>query len=371
MPPRPPEIAPGPPLQQIDRTSVLYEGRKLAYFGGCDYFRLSSHPRVQQACVEGLHRYGLNVAASRLTTGNHRSYQELERRIAEFFEVESATLVSTGYVANSVAAQALASRFSHAFLDHDSHASLADAAVLLKAKVVRFERANAADLRRRLRAARNCRRAVVLSEGLFGHNGNVAPLRDYLAVLPQSAMLFVDDAHGAGVLGETGKGTVEELKLPVERTVRAVTLSKAFGVYGGAVLGGRQLQKRIYASSSIFAGNTPLPLPLAAAALSSVDLLQRDVSMRKRLRENISRVKDALQVTGLLMGHPSAPILSIVPSGAKEVKKLRGELLKRGVYPSFIHYPGGPREGYFRFAISSEHNAGQLDALIDALGGRR
>src|SRR6185295_19144286 len=146
MPPRPPEIAPGPPLQQIDRTSVLYEGRKLAYFGGCDYFRLSSHPHVLQACVEGLHRYGLNVAASRLTTGNHRAYQALEERIAGSFGVESATLVSTGYVANSVAAQALAGQFSHAFIDQESHASLTDAAALLNARVIRFERGNAADL---------------------------------------------------------------------------------------------------------------------------------------------------------------------------------------------------------------------------------
>src|SRR6185295_18401875 len=112
------------PLQQIDRTFVLAGGRKVSYFGGCDYFRLSSHPLVLAAMVEGVQSFGLNVAASRKTTGNHRLYELLEERLAEFFGVEAAVLVSLGYVSNLAVAQALAGQFTHALIDDGAHNSL-------------------------------------------------------------------------------------------------------------------------------------------------------------------------------------------------------------------------------------------------------
>ncbi len=115
------------PLQQIERTRVFWRGRKLAYFGGCDYFRLSSHPEVVSALKEGVDRFGLNVAASRFTTGNHELYERFEKELAAFFKVETATLVSNGYAANLALAQALAGDFSHALIDSHAHQSLRDA----------------------------------------------------------------------------------------------------------------------------------------------------------------------------------------------------------------------------------------------------
>jgi 7-keto-8-aminopelargonate synthetase-like enzyme len=361
------QVRPGPVLQQVDRTWVIYERRRLSYFGGCDYFRLSSHPEVLRAMQDGLREHGLNVAASRLTTGNEPIYEELERRLADFFQVESATAVSAGYMASLVATQGFAGEFSHAFIDSESHSSLADAAPSLQARVVPFHRGDVKDLHRRLKASRNLRRVVVITEGLFGHNGEMAPLGEYLEVMPRSGMLLVDDAHGVGTLGGTGKGTVEALGIPSDRVIRAMTLSKAFGVYGGAVLGSRRLQQRIFAGSSAFMGNTPLPPPLAAAAMASLSVMQKDGSLRERLRQNTARVKDALRGNGLTVGHASSPIVSIEPLSAARSAELRKRLLNHGIYPSFIHYPGGPRDGFFRFAISSEHSPDQLTALVDAL----
>ena len=124
-----------PPLQQTDRTFVLAGGRKVTYFGGCDYFRLSSHPAVLAAMSKGLERFGLNVAASRKTTGNHRLYELLEERLAGFFGVEAAVLVSSGYVSNLAVAQALAGQFTHALLDDGAHNSLVDATKFLDCPV--------------------------------------------------------------------------------------------------------------------------------------------------------------------------------------------------------------------------------------------
>ena len=142
------------PLQQIDRTCVRFRQRKLSYFSGCDYFRLASHPRVMAALQAGVKKYGLNVAASRLTTGNHVLYRELEAQLADFFAAESALLVSSGYVTNLVVAQALAGNFSHALIDDDAHPSLSDAARFLDCPVLQFKSRDAEALAARRPALR-------------------------------------------------------------------------------------------------------------------------------------------------------------------------------------------------------------------------
>lgn len=357
-----------PPLQQVDRTFVLNQGRKLSYFGGCDYFRLSSHPQVLQAAEGGLRRYGLNVSASRITTGNHQLYENLEKQIARFFGAPSATLASNGYVPNLMVAQALAGQFSHALIDERAHGCLADAAQLLDCPIVKFRNQDAADLARILKRLGNIR-PIILTDGMFSHDGTLAPIKQYLAALPAGGMILLDDAHGAGTLGKTGRGTLELAGVPGTRIIQTITLSKAFGVYGGAVLSSPELRSAIISKSRLFSGNTPLPLPLANAALKSLAILAADKKMRARLQRNISFVKDSLCRAGYPMVDSPAPIIAIVPTSAKETARLKKRLLAASVFPSFIKYPGGPENGYFRFAISSEHTHKQLRMLINALNG--
>src|SRR5262245_17824215 len=137
-----------PPLQQIDRTYVRFKNRKLSYFSGCDYFRMASHPKVLKAIEAGLKKFGLNVAASRMTTGNNPIYAELEMALAKFFGAQDAVLTSTGYVTNSIVAQALAGEFSHVLLDAEAHPAVADAAQFFNAPIVKFKSRDAEDLER-------------------------------------------------------------------------------------------------------------------------------------------------------------------------------------------------------------------------------
>src|SRR5271157_4849843 len=197
------------PLQQVERTCVRWRGRKLAYFSGCDYFRLASHPRVVAALVAGLRTYGLNVAASRLTTGNHVLYRQLEERLAAFFGAPDALVVASGYVANVVAAQAFAGEFTQALIDADAHSSLRAAGRFLDCPLLGFKHHDAEDLARAVRRCGPAAKLALLTDGMFARDGSAAPLAEYLAALPRSAVLIVDDAHGAGVLGRTGKGTLE------------------------------------------------------------------------------------------------------------------------------------------------------------------
>lgn len=353
-------------LRQVDRTYVMWRNRRLSYFAGCDYFRLSSHPAVLQAVKEGLDRYGLNVAASRVTTGNHPLFSRLETALANFFGAPAALLCGNGYATNLIVLQALRDDFSHVFMDERAHLSQRDAIRFFTGPVAEFKHRDAPDLARQLRRLRGKSRPLVLTDGLFSRDGELAPLAEYLKVLPATGMVLLDDAHAAGMIGATGQGTIEYGAVPRRRIIQAVTLSKAFGCYGGAILCGAKLREKIMTNSPMFAGSTPVPLPLANAALKAMELLRGDSGLRFRLSHNTQYVKAALWSRGLAVPHTPAPIISIFPAVA-EAAKMRKRLLSRRVFPSWIRYPGGPEGGYFRFVISSEHTQKQLDDLLDGL----
>src|SRR5581483_5366547 len=171
-------------LQLIDRTRVRYRGRTLAFFSGCDYFRLSTHPAVRRGFQAGLKRFGLTVAASRATTGEHPLYRRLEQKLARFFDTEDALLLPAGYLAASAAAQALAGNVSHALLDQRAHPALQDAALMLDCPVMTFRHRDPADLARIVARCGQSARLVALTDGMFPYDGAIAPLKAYVKCLP-------------------------------------------------------------------------------------------------------------------------------------------------------------------------------------------
>ena len=355
------------PLTFVDATHVRLGRRRLVYFAGCDYFRLASHPRVLAAARDAITSQGLNVAASRITTGNHPIYRRLERSLARFFGVPAAVVFSNGYVTNSAVAQALAGDFTHAFLDERAHSSLADASALLRCPVIRFGHRDQVALAKLIRKAGRSCRPIVMTDGLCAHDGGVAPLRAYLRLLPSSGWLLVDDSHGAAIVGEHGGGAVELEAIPRRRVIQTSSLSKGFGVYGGVVLCPATVADRIAAQSRLFSGNTPLPPPLAAGVLASIAVLRRESSRRRRLRENAAHLKGILRAVGLNLPATPASIVALPPTDAAATSRLRAALLKADIYPSHTRYPGTPADGYFRFVISSEHTREQLDRLLGVL----
>ncbi|MBI3879453.1 MAG: aminotransferase class I/II-fold pyridoxal phosphate-dependent enzyme [Verrucomicrobia bacterium] len=355
-----------PPLERLDANHVRVRGRTLLYFGGCDYLRLARAPAVLRAAAEGLHRHGLNVGASRKTTGNHPLHEKLERRLEKFFAADRAVLVANGYLTNLAVAQSFPGEFTHVLLDECAHASLVDAASFFGRRVIRFPHRDADAVRRLVRQVGPRAKPVLLTDGLFAHNGSVAPLKSYLKILPRRSLIVVDDAHGAGVIGTKGRGTLEHGGVGRERIVQCVTLSKAFGAYGGAVLGSRAVCDRIVGRSRLFTGNTPLPLPLAAAAFAALDLAAKG-ALRRRLLRNAAFVKSALRESGLAIPDSPAPMFSLALPRAADSARLRRLLLRRGILPPFIRYPGGPASGSFRFVISSGHTREQLQKLVAAL----
>lgn len=354
-------------LQQVRRTYVRHRGRELSFFAGCDYFRLASHPAVLKATVSGLKKFGLNVAASRLTTGNHELYKTVEKQLAEFFDAEAALLVSSGYVTNLIVAQALAGSFSHALIDEKAHMSPADAAQYLNCPILKFKHQDVADLKAALARCGEGARPIVLTDGLYAGDGTVAPLKAYLKLLPRDGLILVDDAHGAGTVGANGRGSLEVAGVSRQRVIQCVTLSKGFGCYGGAILGAKSLRTRVMANSRMFIGSTPPPLPLIHAASTAIRLVAETPAMRTRLKSNADFLKDTLRNAGLKLAQTPGPILRIVLPTAALNERLRQALLAAGIHPPFLKYPGSPAGGNFRFVISSEHSKAQLTKLASVL----
>lgn len=346
------QISLADPLEQVGRVHARHRGRKLIYFGGCDYYRLASDARLKKIVARTLQKEGLNVAASRVTTGNHPIYEQLEAALGVFFKVEAALVTSTGYTANLVIAQAMSGQFSHVVIDERAHASLKDAAQFFNCPIMEYKHCDSPHAAQAVARCGPFARIALLTDGVFALDGAIAPLPELIRVLPPDGMLLLDDAHGAGVLGKNGRGTAEHFAVGDKCIVRSITLSKAFGTFGGAVLGSRQICRKIVSHSRLFAGSTPPPLPLAEAAVYALALVQGDECLRARLKQNT-------KLAGV-----EFPILTVAPKSRSEARQLKRDLLKAGILPSLIQYPGGPSTGYFRFAISSEHTRAQIERLL-------
>lgn len=354
-------------LRFVGFNEVRLRRRTLIYFSGCDYFRLARHPQVAQAALASLRQNGLNVAASRRTTGNHEIYARLEAALAKFFGAETALILPDGYFAPLAVAQALAGEFTHVLVDELAHGALQDAAQMFRCPVKPFKHRDPGALARLTAISGPRARPIVLTDGMFSHDGSVAPLREYLDILPADGLMLVDDAHGAGVLGATGKGSLEHAGVGRRRIVQCATLSKAFGTYGGVVLAARALREKFFERSRLFAGTTPLPPPLAGAALAALKILQREPARRIRLRNNVVQVRTRLRAAGWDIAETPGPIVRLPALKEREASDLKSRLLAAGIYPPFLKYGSASASGYFRFVISSEHTRVQLDRVIAVL----
>jgi len=362
------------PLQFVGLNEVRLRGRSLLYFSGCDYFRLARHPEVAQAVVATLTEHGLSVAASRRTTGNHPLYARLEAALASFFGTESALLLPDSYFAPMSVAQTLAGEFTDIFIDEFAHGALRDAARMFDGPATPFQHRNPVDLARLFAPHRRNPgfRPMVLTDGMFGHDGSVAPLREYLQLLPPRGRLLVDDAHGVGILGATGRGALEYARVPsrlARRVMLCATLSKAFGTYGGVVLGSHALRRKILAGSRLFAGTTPLPLPLVGAALHALKILRREPGRRRRLHENVGHVRSQLRAAGWDIQEQPGPIVRLPPLDETRTRALKSRFLAAGIYPPFLKYGHASARGFFRLVIASEHTRAQLDQVVAVLAG--
>ena len=358
-----------PFLVHISPTQVRLGRRRLLNFGGSDYFRMAWDPAVREAVARATRRLGHNgYAASRQTTGNHPLYAEYEAALADYAGSEAALVTPSGYVGPLVAAQGLAPDFTHVLLDTKAHACLHDAAAVTGLPVVQFPHGDVVGLRKAIRTCGRRARLLAMCDGLSALFGTIAPIVDYLDVLPATATLLVDDSHGFCVLGERGRGSLEYLGVSDSRVLPTATLSKTLGAFGGVLFCSADIRRRILARSRAYAGGSPLPLALVAGGMKSLAILRKRGSrLRHLLQSNAAPFRELTTPIGVPAGKHVGPMFSFaVPSACGE-RLLCRRLLREGIYPPLIRYSGGPAECFFRFAISTAHTPEQLAPLLRVL----
>lgn len=359
----------GPEIDFIGRDQIIYEGKEYLYLAGIDYHRMSTNPMITDVICQTVKKCGISPTGSRTTTGNHQLYHQLESKVAEFFHSESSSVFTTGYLANTILVQSIVDEFDIFFIDESAHSSLASAIELFDKKVIKFKFMNPQHLKEQMKVnIRANNKVLILSDGVFPARGEIAPLDEYAKLLDNyEGKILVDDAHAMAVVGKTGKGSWEEKGVSRDLIFQTGTLSKGFGTLGGVIQGSHDLIEKIQSKSSAYAGSTGLALPLAAAGIKSIEYLMSNPRLITNLQKQSLSLKEKFIDIGFDMPLTTAPIFSITYHNEEKNIRLKEILLKNGIYPPFINYPGAPKGGHFRFILTSTTQDDQIKLLFDTI----
>ena len=350
-----------------DGIHLRLEGRELIAFCSNDYLGLAHHPQVVQALQRGAARHGVGSGAAHLVSGHHKAHAALEAELADFLGRPKALLFSTGYMANLGVLSALAGRGDRIWEDRLNHASLIDGARLSGARLHRYPHGDLANLRARL-AASGAR--LIATDGLFSMDGDLAPLPELAALAQQAgAQLLVDDAHGIGVLGEGGRGSLEHWGLDGQAVPILVgTLGKAFGTFGAFVAGSEELIETLVQRARTYLYTTAPPPALAEATRMSLKLVRREGWRRQRLQTLIQRFRQGVESLGLPLLPSQTPIQPIVAGSAQRALAWSQALEARGIWVVPIRPPTVPEgSARLRITLSAAHEDADLERLLNAL----
>ncbi|MFC3153521.1 8-amino-7-oxononanoate synthase [Litoribrevibacter euphylliae] len=351
------------PEQQVDGKSVLS-------FCSNDYLGLANHPEVKKAFIEAASEYGVGSGASHLVNGHSQLHHELELKLAELTGRDRAVLFSTGFMANIGTISALVGRGDAVIQDKWNHASLIDAGLASGAKFKRYPHCDLNGLERQLNSCSEARRKLVVTDGVFSMDGDIAPL-DRIADIADAhnACLMIDDAHGLGVLGATGAGSAELFNLSQERLpVLMGTLGKACGSFGAFVAGSEELVETLIQQARSYIYTTALPPAVAAASLASLKLIQTEAWRRDKLQILIAQLRGGIESIGFPLMRSETAIQPILVGDAALALDISQQLEQRGLLVTAIRPPTVPEgTSRLRITLSADHSSDQIELLLSAL----
>ncbi len=352
-------------------THTTINGKDYLYFAGTGYFQLQSHPAMIQAAVDATMKFGIGSATSRSITGTTNLLLELEQKIADFFGTEDAAYLPSGYLSNMAGFKVLERLdvFDIIFIDESAHYSNTSGALGIGKKVIKFKHLDPNDLRGKIKKySKNGEKPLIASDGLFPIWAELAPVVDYLKIAEEfNGAVWVDDAHGVGILGENGRGIYEYFHLNSERLFMGATLSKAFGAYGGFVTGNFQFIN-ILKSGDVMTGTSSPPHAMVSAALKGLELVNNNPELRRRLWDNAIYLKNKIKDLGIAVSDNYLPIVTFVTGNSKKMQNIQHLLMNKGIYIQFVKYRGSGVDGVLRIVITSEHTKEEIDFLVSALG---
>ncbi len=345
------------------------EGKDVLNLCSNNYLGFADEPRLKKAAKDAIDYWGIGPGAVRTIAGSLKVHEELEKALAEFKRVEAALFFQTGFITNQAVIPTIIGAEDAVFSDELNHASIIDGIRLTKAKRFVYKHNDADDLRAKLEEAsrENFRRKLIVTDGVFSMDGDLAPLPQIVELAERyDAMVMVDDAHGEGVLGSSGRGIVDHFGLHGRVDIEIGTLSKAFGVVGGYVAGKRELIDYLKQRSRPFLFSSPLSPADTAAALEAVKILMESDERVKRLWDNAKYFKEKMKALGFDTGHSETPITPVMLYDAKLATEFSKRLFDEGIFAQAIGYPTVPKgKARIRVMISAVHTKEDLDFALE------
>ena len=350
-------------------AAMLVDGKRVMAYASNDYLGLANHPKVVEAAMRALKRYGLGAAASHMVSGHMRAHHELEEKLGDYIGLPKALLFSSGYMANIGILTALAGRGDTIFADKLNHACLNDGALLSRANFKRYPHCNLAKLETMLAETNGAGRKLIVTDAVFSMDGDIAPLPGLLKLAETyDAMLVIDDAHGFGVLGYRGKGSLEHFNLKSDRIVYMATLGKAAGGYGAFVAGHEDIVEWILQSARTYIFTTATPPAIAAAMNASLEVMQEDRERLKHLRMLIDFFGDSLKLQFAKLPYSQTAIQPIMIGDNATTMAFADALRERHMFVPAIRPPTvPPGTARLRVSITASHTVDDLFDLITAL----
>jgi glycine C-acetyltransferase len=348
---------------------LVVDGKDVLNFCSNNYLGLANHPKIVEAAKEATKKYGVGPAAVRSIAGTTDLHIDLEKRLAKFKGAEDVITFQSGFTANLGTIAALVGKEDVIFSDRLNHASIIDGCRLSGAKIIAYEHNDPAALEEAIKqAAGTYRRALIVSDGVFSMDGDIAPLPALYEVAKKYDILFmVDDAHGEGVLGKGGRGIVDHFGLHGKVDIEVGTMSKAFGVVGGMVAGDKVIIEWLRQRGRPFLFSSAVTAPDAAACLAAVDLLEQSTELVDRLWDNAKYFKGEMKKLGFDTGVSETPITPVMLGEAPLAQQFSRELFENGVFAMAIGFPTVAKgKARIRVMISASHDRDDLGQGLEA-----
>jgi glycine C-acetyltransferase len=356
-------------LESESAAESRFDGKQVINLASNNYLGLTTHPKLREAALEAVRKYGVGSGAVRTISGTMSIHMQLEERIAAFKNVEACVVFQSGFAANAGTVAAILTPEDHIVSDELNHASIIDGCRLSKAKIHVFPHKDAAAAEKILDELDSVPgRKLLVSDGVFSMDGDIGPLPGLVeAARKHGAIMMVDDAHASGVLGRNGRGSIDHFGVHDGVHVQVGTLSKAIGVLGGYVCGSRDLIEFLYHRARPFLFSTSHPPAVAAACLAAFDVLEQEPELIEKLWDNARYFKQGLSSAGFNTGISETPITPVIVGEAALAYQLSRELFAEGVLATGIGFPTVAKgKARVRTIVAATHTKAELDRALEA-----
>ncbi|MCF6460915.1 glycine C-acetyltransferase [Clostridium sp. Cult3] len=357
-----------PVLEGANEAEIILDGKKVINLSSNNYLGFANHPRLKKGAIEAVEKYGAGAGAVRTIIGNMSIHEELEELLTEFKREEAVFIYQSGFNCNAGTIQAITEKGDLIISDELNHASIIDGTRLSKADRMIFKHSDIDHLEQILKENRDkYKNVLIITDGVFSMDGDIAKLPEIVELAEKyEAMTYVDDAHGSGVLGESGRGTVDHFGLHGRVDFSIGTLSKAIGVVGGYVAGSNTMYEWLNHRARPVLFSTTLPPAAAGAIIEAIKMLLESTEYTDRLWDNANYFKEKLGTLGFNTGHSETPITPVIIGDEAETMEFSRKLLEKGVFVSGIVFPTVPRgTGRVRCMVTAAHTKEQLDRAVE------